>query len=71
MGLFSDEDTEAVTVQGKPLRCQVCQNDRFWQQKAQLHSGFATFFDVEWASPTCTCVICSSCRYVHWFFPEA
>jgi hypothetical protein len=25
---------------------------------------------VEWASPTCTCVICSRCGFIHWFFPE-
>jgi pyruvate-formate lyase-activating enzyme len=69
MGLFSDEATEPVMVRGKPLRCQVCQNDRFWQRNAQLHSAFATFLEVEWTSPTCTCVICSSGGYVHWFLP--
>ncbi len=70
MGLFGKEDPETVRVLDRPLKCQVCQNDTFWQREAQLHTGVATFFNLEWASPTCICVICSRCGYVHWFLPE-
>ena len=71
MGLFGEEQPEPVEVLEHALTCRVCQNNTFWQRKAQLHSGIATFFNLEWASPTCTCVICSRCGYVHWFFPES
>lgn len=70
MGLFGKDEPETATVLGRPLRCQVCNGDRFWQRKAQLHTGVASFFDLEWASPSCTCLVCSACGYVHWFFPE-
>jgi len=68
MGLFKDEP-EPVEVLGKPLRCQVCGNDGFYQREAQLHTAGLTFFKLEWASPTCSCVVCSMCGYVHWFLP--
>jgi hypothetical protein len=70
MGFFGKEVPETVEVNGKAFRCQVCRNELFWQRRAQLHSGVATFFNLEWASPTCECLICSACGYVHWFFPQ-
>ena len=72
MGLFGKDEPEQVEIaalSGKPMKCQVCGNDTFWRRGAQLHTGVASFFNVEWASPTCECVICSACGYIHWFFP--
>ena len=74
MGLFGKDQPERIEIpelKGKSLRCQVCGNDTFWQRDAQLHTGVASFFNVEWAGPTCTCVVCSSCGYIHWFFPQS
>jgi hypothetical protein len=71
MGLFSKDEPEVANVLGKPLQCQVCTGGLFWQREAQLHTGVASFFNLEWVSPTCTCLVCSSCGYVHWFFPQA
>jgi len=41
-------------VEGRPFHCGVCQHDHFYQRHAQFHGGVATFFNLEWASPTCT-----------------
>ena len=67
MGIFGKEDPEEVTVNGKPLRCVVCQHGAFYQRRAQLHGPVATLFNLEWTAPTATCVICSQCGHVHWF----
>lgn len=69
MGLFREEP-EAAEVNDKPLRCQVCGHHAFFKREAQLHTAGLTFFKLEWASPTCTCLVCSECGYVHWFFPS-
>ena len=69
MGIFGKEEPEPVIVLDKPLRCQVCEGTGFYTRQAQLHGAAASLFNVEWASPSCTCVICSNCGYVHWFFP--
>ena len=71
MGLFGPEEPETVNVLDKRLRCQVCGGETFYSRKAQLHTAVASFLDLEWTAPTCTCVICSRCGYVHWFFPES
>ena len=70
MGLFGNDEPETATVRGKPLNCIVCANETFWQKRAQLHGGVLTFFDLEWASPTCDCLVCSACGFVHWFLPQ-
>jgi hypothetical protein len=70
MSIFGTDEPEVVDVNGQPLRCLVCQHGTFYQRRAQLHSGVATFFKIEWVSPTCVCVVCSACGYVHWFLPE-
>jgi hypothetical protein len=70
MPMFGKSEPETVEVQGRPLRCQVCDTNTFWRREAQLHTGVASFFNLEWASPTCVCLVCSSCGYIHWFFPE-
>jgi predicted nucleic-acid-binding Zn-ribbon protein len=67
MATFGKEDPEPVEVLGRPLRCLVCQHDTFHRREAQLHGKLATLFNVEWTSPTCDCLVCSNCGYVHWF----
>ena len=69
MGIFGKGNPETVELNGHPLLCVVCRNGTFHRRSAQLHGPVATFFDFEWASPTCTVVICSACGYVHWFLP--
>jgi hypothetical protein len=66
MGLFSKDGPEPATVNQKPLTCQVCSNGLFWQREASLHG----LFNLKWTAPTCTCLVCSTCGYVHWFLPE-
>ena len=67
MGIFSKDEPEPIEVNGRSLRCVVCENGTFYKRSAQLHGPVATLFNIEWMSPTCTCVICSACGYVHWF----
>ena len=70
MGLFGDEQPEAVTVHGNPFKCLVCQSDEFWEREAQLNTALATFFNMDWANQTATCLVCASCGYVHWFLVD-
>ena len=67
MPLFGKSDPIEVDVNGKQLRCVVCANPTFHKREAQLQGAVATFFDLEWSSPTANCFICSECGYVHWF----
>lgn len=67
--IFDKEEPGPVDVHEQPLRCLVCHNGTFYQRRAQLHGPVASFFNLEWTAPTCICVVCSECGYVHWFLP--
>lgn len=66
--LFGQTPKPAL-VAGIEIRCAICRHDYFVQRTAQLHTAVATFFDLEWLSPTATCLICARCGYIHWFLP--
>ena len=70
MGLFGKNEPEEAIVGGKPLTCQICSNGTFWKKEAVMHSGLASFMNIEWASPRAAVIICSLCGYVHWFLPQ-
>ena len=71
MGIFgsSKEDPEPVEVAGRALGCLVCGNRSFWHKRAQVHGAMSSFFDMEWATPSADCAVCSQCGYIHWFMP--
>ena len=69
MAIFGEEKPHGVDVRDRPLRCLVCQHNTFYRRQAQMHGQLATIFNVEWSAPTCDCVVCSQCGYVHSFFP--
>jgi hypothetical protein len=66
MALFQDE-SEAVHVADRELRCLVCQGTKFVSRKAQLNTALATFFRLDWTNESAICVVCAGCGYIHWF----
>jgi hypothetical protein len=69
MALFSGQEPQSFVVAGFELRCEICKHTKFLHRRAQMHSAVATFFDVEWATPSADCYVCANCGYVHWFLP--
>jgi hypothetical protein len=58
-----------VCIHGIQLRCLVCRHEEFWHHRAQLHTPWATLFDVEYVNRVADCAVCARCGYVHWFMP--
>jgi hypothetical protein len=69
MGIFGKEEPVVIEVNGRPLRCVVCQHDTFYRRSAVLSGAAASFFNLDWASPSCVCLVCSGCGHIHWFLP--
>jgi hypothetical protein len=67
MGLFKKNEPIEYLVGDKPLLCLVCGNETFRQRRALLNTVVATFFDFDWANRSANCLVCSRCKYVHWF----
>ena len=57
-------------VNGKELRCPVCEHDQFWSVRTVLHGGrLQILMQLGWAGRRADNHICASCGYVTWFLP--
>ena len=67
MSIFKKSDPKTVRITKHALKCPVCDNKMFYTRKAQLNTSVATFFNLDWASRTATCYVCSECTHISWF----
>jgi hypothetical protein len=65
--LKQDDGTIAVKLDGKLLKCPVCDNDRYHERGSLMNSRGGEFFGFAWADDKATNFICTKCRYVYWF----
>lgn len=70
MKLFEKAEPQIVEVMGKEFKCPVCDNVNFWTRRAQLNTAVASFFNVDWANQSATCLVCSECTHISWFLGE-
>ncbi|MEO8503371.1 MAG: hypothetical protein ABI609_05695 [Acidobacteriota bacterium] len=57
-------------VNGKELRCPVCEGDQFWTRKTVLHGGrIQLLLELGWAGKRAENQICSRCGHISWFLP--
>ena len=69
MGLFKKAEASKATILGKPLRCEICDHDLFYQREGKIQTTGMTFFELDWLNESANCVVCAQCGYVHWFLP--
>ena len=60
-----------VEVQGKPLRCNVCDHTTFWEREIELPTSFLNFLAGEEWNGLAQCAICERCGFIHWFVPPS
>jgi len=71
MSLFeNDESSNTIEVAGHPLTCPICSGHQFWRKQAQLNTAVASFFNLDWANHTATCLICENCSHILWFYND-
>lgn len=71
MSLFENEDSSAsIEIAGRPLTCPVCSGQQFWKKQAQLNTAVASFFNLDWANHSATCMVCNNCSHIIWFYNE-
>lgn len=69
MGLFGHHEAEPVEILGNALVCEICHHDRFYSREGKIQTTAMTFFSLDWANASATCLVCERCGYVHWFLP--
>lgn len=72
MGIFSKEPKRAenILIQGKQLKCRICDNTTFYTRSAQLNTAALSFLDLDWANKSATCHVCSKCTHIEWFLEK-
>jgi hypothetical protein len=66
-GFIKETPQRRVLRTGMPLNCLTCGFDQFFERRAQLNTSVATFFGLDWTSPTGECCVCGRCGFIHWF----
>lgn len=55
---------------GRDIVCLQCGNRWFEQSQAQLNTAWMTFFNLDWANPSATTLICTQCCRMEWYARE-
>jgi predicted nucleic-acid-binding Zn-ribbon protein len=69
-GFRDANDPTEFSVAGRPVRCPHCGGTRFAQDDALLNTRVRSIFNVDWADPGATILICAECGRVEWFVNE-
>jgi len=67
--MLEKAEPQPLQILGNPMRCEICDHDRFYQREGMINTAGMTFLELDWLNRSATCVICSRCGYVHWFLP--
>lgn len=60
---MADEEGKQFKLFDQPLKCPLCQNDRFWKDRTKLETGYLSWKpEMPGFRLTCT-----RCRHVLWF----
>jgi predicted nucleic-acid-binding Zn-ribbon protein len=62
-----EDGSIGVTIEGKPLICIACRNDRYRERGSLLNSRGGEFFGFAWADEKATNFVCTKCGYIFWF----
>jgi hypothetical protein len=66
------EGTEPAeySVAGRPVRCPHCAGAKFAPGSALLNTRGRTAFNVDWADPSASILVCAECGRIEWYANE-
>ena len=63
------EPTEYL-IAGRPVRCPHCGEGKFAPGNALLNTRARSAFNVDWADPSATILVCAECGRIEWYANE-
>lgn len=69
-GFKEANDPRGYSVAGRPVRCPHCGETKFAPATALLNTRARSAFNVDWADPGATILVCAECGRVEWFVSE-
>ena len=66
------EDTvpHEYLVAGRPVRCPHCGEAKFAPASALLNTRGRTAFNLDWADPSASILVCAECGRIEWYANE-
>jgi hypothetical protein len=55
------------SVSGRPVRCPHCEGRTFALGSALLNTRARSAFNLDWADPSATILVCAECGRIEWF----
>lgn len=69
-GFTEANDPRGYSVAGRPVRCPHCGETTFAPASALLNTRARSAFNLDWADPAATILVCAECGRVEWFVSE-
>ena len=69
-GFKEANDPIEYSIAGRPVRCPHCGHTKFGSGHALLNTRIRSAFNVDWADPSATILVCAECGRIEWFAQE-
>ncbi len=69
-GFREGNEPTGYSVAGRPVRCPHCGEAKFAPGSALLNTRARSAFNVDWADPSATILVCAECGRIEWFAQE-
>lgn len=69
-GFKEASEPREYSVAGRPVRCPHCGEGKFAPASALLNTRARSAFNLDWADPSATILVCAECGRIEWFVNE-
>jgi hypothetical protein len=69
-GFKEGTEPTGYSIAGRPVRCPHCGEGKFAPGRALLNTSGRTFFNLDWADPSATILVCAECGRIEWYAYE-
>lgn len=68
--MSENKEAKKRRIKGNELKCNVCNNDTFWERKTLMNTKMMTFVKLDWLNKKAQNYICDNCGHVLWFLDK-
>jgi DNA-directed RNA polymerase subunit RPC12/RpoP len=69
-GFKQGTEPSEYSVAGRPVRCPHCGEGKFAPASALLNTRGLSAFNLDWADPSATILVCAECGRIEWYAHE-
>ena len=66
-GMNEADQPRNYSIAGRPVTCPHCECNTFIPGRALLNTPVRSFFNIDFADPSATILVCAECGRIEWF----